>query len=56
MAADAQLTAGMRKDFVGQLNKVLQRKDFYDAAAGKAPRCPNPCRRWSMPNRRPGRT
>jgi hypothetical protein len=23
----------MKKDFVGQLNKVLQRKDFYAAAA-----------------------
>ena len=42
MAADAQLTAGMRKDFVGQLNKVLQRKDFYDAAAWEGTALPEP--------------
>ena len=33
LAPEAQLTAGMKKDFVGQLNNVLLRKDFYEAAA-----------------------
>ena len=33
LAPDAQLTDGMKSDFVGQLNRVLQMREFYEAAA-----------------------
>ncbi|HOD48672.1 MAG TPA: hypothetical protein PLM14_00610 [Candidatus Hydrogenedentes bacterium] len=42
LAPDAQLTPDMKKDFVGQLNKALQRKDFYDAAAWQGVALPEP--------------
>lgn len=33
LAPNAQLTDGMKRDFVEQLNKVLQKKDFYDTGS-----------------------
>lgn len=42
LAPDAQLTDGMKRDFVGQLNRVLQMRQFYDAAAWDNVSLPEP--------------
>lgn len=42
VAPDAQLTDGMKENFVEQLNDVLEKKEFYDPAAWEGIALPEP--------------